>query len=152
MSELSTRNRRNQGGIRDLWNDPFRQFGNGLSQFFRQAFEGSGSEITLGKYPVDVEEDGNSIIVEAELPGFKKEEIEVNVESGVLTIKAERMPKESVDKQQHLNERRYTRVMRSFNLPSSIDDSDVDATLNDGVLKICLKKSEAAKPRRIEVK
>ncbi len=102
-------------------------------------------------YPVDIREEDDSIMVEAELPGFKREEIDVNLDQGILSISAERKSEEEKGKE-HLNERRFTRVERSFTLPAAVDESNVDAKLEDGVLRLRMPKGEEAKPKRIEVK
>ena len=105
-------------------------------------------------YPVDIREDEKNIYVEAELPGFSKDEIDVNLEQGVLNISAEhREDKKEQEKQRsHLRERAYRRIERSFSLPTSVDESDVDAKLDDGVLRLTLKKTESESPRKIEIK
>lgn len=104
-------------------------------------------------YPVDIREDDNHIIVEAELPGFKKNEINVTMEQGVLSISGQRQEKEEKDEgEQHLHERRFTRVSRSFRLPMPVDEGQVDCKLNDGVLTVKLPKRDEVKPRKIEVK
>jgi len=105
----------------------------------------------VASYPVDVREDENHILVEAEMPGFKKDEVNVTLESGVLTIAAERSI-EQKEGTQHLTERTYTRVHRSFSLPNTVNDADVNAELKDGVLHVTLNKREEVKPRKIEIK
>src|SRR5690606_7809254 len=96
-------------------------------------------------------EEDDHITVEAELPGFKRDEISVTMEQGVLTIDAERKVEEKKGHPQ-LNERRWTRVTRSFRLGQAVDEGKVDAKLEDGVLTLTLPKREEVKPRRIEVK
>lgn len=112
---------------------------------------GGSGEFATASYPVDIREEEDQIVVEAELPGFKKDEINVSMEQGVLTINAERKPEESKG-EKHLTERRYTRVTRSFRLPIAVDENKVDAQLKEGVLTLTLPKREEVKPRRIEVK
>jgi HSP20 family protein len=104
-----------------------------------------------GDYPVDIWEDENNIHVEAEMPGFRKDEIDVSLEHDRLSITAERKPEE-VKGTSHLRERRYTRVQRQFTLPDTVDESNVDATFEDGVLKLTMTKRANAERRRIEVK
>lgn len=104
------------------------------------------------KYPVDIHEDEHGLTVEAELPGFSKDQVEVNVEQGVLSISAERNANEKKDGKSHLRERRYTRVARKFSLPTTVDTAAVDASLSDGVLTLKFPKRDEVKPRRIEVK
>lgn len=110
----------------------------------------SGTE-ALGAYPVDITEDDDHVYVQAELPGFTKDQIEVTIENGVLSLQAQRETPEPKG-QQHLRERRFTRVARSFTLPNTVDESKVDCRLENGVLNIKLNKREEVKPRRIEVK
>jgi HSP20 family protein len=108
-------------------------------------------------YPVNVREDADHLVVEAELPGFKKEEIDVSMENQTLTITAEH--KDQHEEKDHndkggdwlLRERRYSRYQRSFTLPPTVDSQTVDAKLNDGVLTITLAKRAETKPRRISV-
>jgi len=106
-------------------------------------------------YPVDIEEDENNVYVEAEMPGFSKDEIEVTLENGVLSISAERQQHSSGEgepgRRSHLHERRYTRVARRFALPTTLDESDVQAKLDNGVLRLTIPKKEEVRPRRIEV-
>ncbi|MFW6060455.1 MAG: Hsp20/alpha crystallin family protein [Phycisphaeraceae bacterium] len=111
---------------------------------------GNGGQLTAA-YPVDIREDDNHVYVEAELPGFKKDEIEVTMEQGILTINASRKQEERQG-EEHLTERRFTRVSRSFRLPTPVDEGNIDAHLEEGVLTLTLPKREEVKPRRIEVK
>ena len=106
---------------------------------------------TTGIYPVDIREDDDHIYVEAELPGFKREDVEVTLENGMLHILAQRKQEEPKG-ETHLAERRFVRVARSFTLPNSVDEGKVDAKLTDGVLYLTLNKREEVKPRKIEVK
>lgn len=114
------------------------------------AWRGDGGQLTA-TYPVDIREDDNHVYVEAELPGFKKDEIEVTMEQGILTINAVRKQEER-EGEHHLSERRFTRVSRSFRLPTPVDENQIDAHLEGGVLTLTLPKREEVKPRRIEVK
>ena len=138
---------RRREGNGNYWS-PFDVFGREMSRWFGNLDE---SRDLVGSYPVDVREDENFIHVEAEMPGFKKDEIEVTLEKGLLHIQAQRKVEEKQG-EQHLSERRFTRVSRSFTLPSSVDESKVDATLTDGVLHLKLHKREEVKPRKIQVK
>ena len=100
---------------------------------------------------VDVSESDEEIVVNAELPGVKSEDVKVTVEDDVLTIEGEKKREdESVDGQTHRVERSYGRFVRSFKLPAVNADS-VSATYSDGVLKVSLPKPETAKPKQIEI-
>lgn len=140
--------------IRRTFDNPFqalRDFDRVVNRMWDQVEEGVG---TAG-FPVDIREQGEQLVVEAELPGFRKDQIDVSVEEGVLSIEAERGKPTEADSdtaKTHDNERRYTRVARRFTLPSSYDPNSVDASLADGVLTLKLSKREESKPRKIEVK
>lgn len=152
MSRSVTR-REDRGRVSHLYDDPFQTLEGRMNQMLRGMFDSMGTESGLGNYPVDVDEDDDKITIEAEMPGFKRDEIDVNVENGVLTIKAERSSKEDNNgTKRHLSERRFTRVQRAFTLPRTVDGSDVEAKLGDGILTLTLKKTEESKPRKIEIR
>jgi HSP20 family protein len=140
--------------VGSTWADPFellhRDFDRMLSRHLGDG-EGPAQGLTAA-YPVDIREDQDHVYVDAEMPGFTRDQVDVTLENGVLTLNAERKIDEQPEGQQHLNERRFTRVSRSFTLPNTVDESKVDATLVDGVLKLTLHKREEVKPRRIEIK
>jgi HSP20 family protein len=132
-----------------------RELDSALGRFFGiGGRETNGSGGYLAPYAVDVREDADHIYVEAEMPGFKKDEIDVTLENQTLTIAAERREESGKDakKGEHLlRERRYTRFLRSFTLPPTVDEQTVNAKLADGVLTITLNKREETKPRKISV-
>jgi HSP20 family protein len=105
----------------------------------------------VGTYPVDVEEQNGSITVEAEMPGFKKDEITITVDGDVMRIAAERDIREPEGKR-HLRERRFARVDRVLTLPAYVDEKGAKANLEDGVLRVELPKAEGARTHRIEVR
>ncbi len=110
----------------------------------------SETELT-GVYPVDMYEDEGFIIVEAELPGFKKDEIDVTLSKGMVEISAQREPGETKGKKQ-VSERKTLKVKRSLRLPSEVDESNIKATLEDGVLTLKIPKKEEKEGRKIEIK
>jgi len=130
-----------------------REFGNAFGRLFnvRDALEGS----TFAPYAVDVREDADHIFVDAELPGFQKDQIDITLENQTLAITADRHEAEQESNGESggylLKERRHTRFSRSFTLPPTVDESKVDAKLSDGVLRITLNKREESKPRKINV-
>ncbi len=128
-----------------------RDFGNLMDRMFHRDFFGDGG--TFAPYGVDVREDADHLYVEAELPGFTKDQIDITLENATLTIAAERKEEPGEEKKGDwlLRERRYARYNRSFNLPPTVDEKTVDAKLVDGVLKITLNKREESKPRKIAV-
>jgi HSP20 family protein len=102
---------------------------------------------------VDLYEDKDNVFVKAELPGLKKEDIDVSLEDGVLTISGERKSEEKVEgKEARRSERFYGQFRRGITLSSEVKADQVTATYKDGVLTVTLPKVEAAKPKQIEVK
>lgn len=158
--------------------DPFevaqREFDHILGRFLGgYAPRNSENGGPLAPYGVDVREDADHIYVEAELPGFRKEDVNIVLENNTLSISAERseqngqvpaaqpaVPAHPGNGNGHaakpqgnwlLRERRYTRFQRSFTLPDSVDEQSVNARLQDGVLAITLNKRDEVKPRKITV-
>jgi HSP20 family protein len=99
---------------------------------------------------LDVYQDKDQFTVVAELPGLKKEDIELSLHDGVITISGERK-QEKKGEEGYKNERFFGRFQRSVTLPSSVDGDKVRATYQDGILKVVLPKAEEAKPKQIEV-
>ena len=136
--------------LRRIYSNPFDELQREINRAVNAGWSVANGDLATAAYPVDIREDADAITVEAEMPGFKKDEISVTLEQGVLSISAERKSEE-VKGEQHLTERCYRRVARSFKLPVQVDESKVDAKLSDGVLTLKLAKREEVKPRKIEV-
>ena len=100
--------------------------------------------------PVDIAENAEGYTVKASVPGVKPEELDINIENNVLTIRAERKAEESND-ELRLQERYYGRLERCFTLPAEVDASKAEAKLEHGVLTLSLPKAEAVKPKTIKV-
>ena len=132
--------------------DPFSSLQRELNRAFDRAWPEEQQQDLVGAYPVDIRETDDQVVVEAELPGFDKKDVDITLENGVLTIQAEREDNGESNGQRHLNERRFTRVARSFTLPQTVDEQNVDARLDNGVLTLSLNKKEEARSRKIEVK
>jgi HSP20 family protein len=102
---------------------------------------------------VDIKEDGQNFLIEADIPGVEPKDIEIAMENGVLTIKGERQT-ESRDEGNNYQrvERIHGSFYRRFTLPDTADPERVSATGKNGVLQITIPKREVAKPRKIEIK
>ena len=111
---------------------------------------GDGNAELAAAYPADIWEDEENVYVQAELPGFSKDDIEVTLEQGTLQISATRRVEERKGSQ-FLNERRYTRSFRSFTLPTPVEEDKVQASVENGVLHLTLPKRAEVKPRKIKV-
>jgi HSP20 family protein len=103
--------------------------------------------------PVDIyETDAHEIVLKAELPEMKREDIGLTFENGVLTLKGERKVESDIKRENfQRTERRYGSFTRSFTLPNTVDASRISASYRDGVLTIRLPQREEAKPKQIAV-
>ena len=150
---LPTRVNRGDGATSDSYDSAQREFDTMLNRFF--GGQGVGSDgARLAPYGVDIREDGDHFYVEAELPGFRREDVEVTLENQTLTISARRELNRNGDQKKGdllLHERRYSQFLRSLTLPPTVDEQTVNAKLQDGVLMITLNKREETKPRKIQV-
>ncbi len=101
---------------------------------------------------VDIYETENELVLKADLPDVKLEDIEVRVENDTLTLKGERkFQKDESVKGYHRIERSYGSFTRSFTVPATVDAEKVAAELKNGVLTVTLPKKEAAKPRQVKI-
>ena len=101
---------------------------------------------------VDVYEDDHNVVLKAELPGVDPNDVELRVEGSTLFLKGERkFEKESKEENYHLIERSYGSFLRTFELPNTVDASNVSANYNDGVLTVTLPKREKTKPKTIKI-
>lgn len=135
--------------LQKLFPEGVREFDTLLNQVF------GGSAIrplaSVWRSPLSVWEADNTLHVEVDLPGVKREDVEITFEKGELTITAER--KTHTENPVHLhNERTYGKVSRSVTLPDTVDPNTIEAALTDGVLRVSIQKLPEAQPRKIEVR
>lgn len=141
-----------------------REFDTVLNRFFGGGYGDVADGGSLAPYGVDVREDADHIYVEAELPGYKKDDVDITLENQTLTITAQKRSEQQTPQQAGggegkqaqkggylLRERRYSRFQRSFTLPDTVDEQTVNAKLAEGVLTITLNKRPETKPRKIQV-
>jgi HSP20 family protein len=138
--------------------DPYREFNtfaDRLSRVLAQTTpRNRDEEMSLGTWlpPVDIAEDEDRITLTAELPGFKEDQIQIQMEGGVLTLRGERkFEEEKEGRNFHRVERSYGQFVRSFTLPNNVDREQIKASFSDGLLHIELPKREEAKPRQIKI-
>jgi HSP20 family protein len=141
------------------WSDPFREFAqlqDRMNRVFSDVY-GRGEEglMTSGTWvpPVDIYQNGDQeVVLKAELPDMAREDIDITVDNGTLTIKGEkRFSNDAKEEQYHRIERRYGAFSRSFTLPRTVDPSKVAADYRNGVLTVRLPLREEARPRQIKV-
>ena len=134
--------------------DPLEQISNlrdEVNRLFESPLAGLTQAFNSWSPAVDLYEDKDNVVVKAELPGMKKEEIDVSLHEGALTISGERKIEREEKGETYRSERFFGRFQRSVMLPSAVDESKVSASYKDGILTITLPKSEEAKPKQIEV-
>jgi HSP20 family protein len=102
--------------------------------------------------PVDIYETEDALVLTAMLPGVSKDDVSIEVHNNTLLLRGERKPASAVsDERYYRRECVYGPFQRSFVLPATVDQNQVQATYHDGILELRLPKSEAAKPRRIAI-
>ena len=140
--------------------DPFREL-RGLQDEMNRLFNlgvsrsGNGEDIVRGAWSpsVDIFENQDKIVLEAELAGMKPEEVDISIENNIITLKGERKFEKTEDKDNyHRVERSYGSFVRSFTLPRTVVGDEAEANFNNGVLTVTLPKREEAKARKIEIK
>ena len=128
--------------------DPFRELENLEKSFFSKNY--------LTSFSTDIRDNGDSYLLEADLPGFNRENIKIDIKDGCMTVSAERRSdneKKDKDNKVVYSERSYGSFSRSFDV-SGINEDAITAEYRDGVLKVVMPKKEAALPEKksIEVK
>jgi HSP20 family protein len=124
-----------------------------FNEFFRGGEAHEGSWWAGAWTPaVDLYETDDALVLKAELPGFSKDDVHLELKDNTLTLHGERKRELDVKEgQYHRVERAYGVFRRSFMLPALVDADKVEATFKDGVLELKLPKAEEAKPKRIAI-
>ena len=128
----------------------------GLDDFFEGFFrpvryeEGEKGDLVPR---MDIRETDESFIIKAEMPGIKKDDIEINIHDGLLTISGESEEKSEEKEEGKIvrQERRYGKYVRSMTVGNNIDQENINASYNDGVLELTLPKLAAVEPKKIKV-
>ena len=136
--------------------DPFNDL---VDDFFKGflvrpvAYEGGRGTESLARMKVDVAEKNGAYIVTAELPGVKKEEIQVSIDGAQVTLAAEVKREKEVAQDERVlhTERTFGKVTRSFSLPQEVDEAKAEAKYRDGVLELTLPKKTAAQRKQITI-
>jgi len=125
-----------------------------LQRMFEPIARPNDEDLVSGTWvpPVDVAETQEKIVVRAEVPGMKQEDIQIEFENGLLTLRGERkLDKQEPNVNYHRVERVYGAFSRSFTLPRSVDAEKITASYHDGILEIDVPKKEEAKPKQIRI-
>jgi len=127
-----------------------RRFSDIMDEFFNDAVATRKNTFAPS---IDISETDKQFIVDVEVPGINKKDIELNLENNMLTISGERsFNKEEEGKQYHRVESHYGTFNRSFRLPENVDSDSIKATYNNGILNITVDKSEEKLKKQIEIK
>ena len=117
-----------------------------MGNFARQA------QLFSGWTPVlDLYQDNDNVVATVELPGMRKDDIEISLHDGMLTIAGERKTETQGGEKAERSERYIGKFRRSITLPTRVDADKVSATYKDGILTVTLSKAEEAKPKQIQV-
>jgi HSP20 family protein len=138
--------------------DPFREM-TSVQERMKRVFDDlrdrtGAEEVAPGAWvpPIDIHETPESLVLKAELPGLKREDISIELQDGTLILKGEKRFARDVNEENYRRiERTYGAFQRSFTLPGIIKQDGVKAKFNDGILEITLPKAEEAKPRQVKV-
>ncbi|MBI3406332.1 MAG: Hsp20/alpha crystallin family protein [Acidobacteria bacterium] len=126
-----------------------------LSRLFEDSFvrfPNDDSSITTWAPAVDIFEDGDNLVVKADLPDVNEEDLDLRIENNTLTIRGERKFEKKVQEENYLRvERRYGSFSRSFSLPNTVNTETIKADYKNGVLTVTLPKREESKPKQIKV-
>ena len=141
-----TSEKNNKFGTLDIDLTPIRKLGRRMDSFFNQSFKHMNSIFDLRPFWVEVNESDSNFIVTAELPGYKREQIRVEVLGHYLRISVEDIDKnEEVDKRKQLYSHRHVNQFkeRMVNLPFEIPEKEMKASFNNGLLKLIIPKENS---------
>ena len=131
------------------WHRPRREF----ERMFRLFDDLLGERLGRAFPPLNLWADDSKAVLTVEVPGVKPENLDVSVENDVATIRGSRSPEKVEEDESFLrHERGHRDFARSISLPFPVEADKVEATCNHGVLRVTLPRSEASKPKKIEIK
>lgn len=126
-----------------------------INRLFNETFDRSSEEANLTPWApaVDIYETEHNLVVKADLPDIKPEELDIRVENNILTIRGERKFEKKVEENNYLRvERAYGSFSRSFSLANTVNTEAIQADYQNGVLTLNIPKREEAKPKQIKVR
>ncbi|MEW6635530.1 MAG: Hsp20/alpha crystallin family protein [Actinomycetota bacterium] len=142
-------------GFYDLQSEMNRMFDDMFGSFFRGplATRRQRPEVAEWSPTMDVFGRDGDLVIKAELPGVRQEDVDVTLQNGVLTISGERKAEHEEERAgYYVRERRYGHFHRSMTLPEDVDESRIHATFKDGVLEVTVEGAAAVRePKRIQI-
>ena len=149
----------------DRWFDPFEELRRLQERMYRifkeiepsfmerKMLPATGGELATVEPFVDVIDNGDKVVVAADIPGVEKEDLSVNISGDMLEISAERKKEAEEKKEGYVRrERTYTSYYRAIPLPAEVDADKADATFENGVLEITMPKVQVPEKKKIEIK
>jgi HSP20 family protein len=123
-----------------------------MNHFYEQAARTQEEQLGTWAPAVDIYETEKEIVLKADLPGVNLSDVDIRVENNILTVSGERhFEKEVKQDNFHRVERVYGNFARTFTLPNTVNSEKIDATYENGVLKITMQKREEARPKQIKI-
>ena len=135
----------------DRWSNLRDELNSFFDMPFWSGFDHTGQLFAGWSPALDLYESGDHLVAVVELPGMRKEDIDISLHDGTLTISGERKRESNNGENVQRTERYVGTFRRSITLPTQVDASKVGATYQDGILKVTLPKAEGAKPKQIQV-
>ena len=131
----------------------FDNFNDDINRYFGNMRSRTAAGQERNRAPaVDIREEENRYLLSADIPGVDRENIEIVVENGVLTLKGERTGETGINGQHYRHrERMHGTFMRQFTLPETVDTQNISATVKDGVLDVVIPKQAKPQPTRITI-
>lgn len=122
------------------------------NDFTRPFVRLAGNGSALGFMPLDVRADAESLTIEASLPGIRPEDVEITVEGGTVTLSSTSRAERTEEEGSYLvREIRRGAVTRSIALPEGLEPDKASATIENGMLRLCIPRAEQVKPQRIKI-
>jgi HSP20 family protein len=140
-------------GFRDMQSEMDRLFDEAFGGFGRRRSRQGSGQLAEWAPAVDVLTKDGNLLIRAELPGVKREDVDITLQNGVLTIAGEHKVDEEEERGgYHVRERRYGSFRRSMSLPEGIDESKIHAKFEDGVLEVNVEGAAVERaPKRIQI-
>lgn len=130
----------------------FDQFNDEMNRYFSSMRRTAANQEHDWTPAVDIHEEDSRYMLTADIPGVNRNDVEITLEDGVLTVKGERKSETEVAEEGYRRrERIYGTFVRQFNLPDTVDTANISAKAEDGVLKIEIPKQEKPQPKKIAV-
>jgi|MudIll2142460700_1097286.scaffolds.fasta_scaffold96359_2 HSP20 family protein len=142
---------------RDTWLDPWNEFDRMFEDIMsdRWLMPFSGPRATMAPHVprVDVTDEGDHLLIAADMPGVPKENVEVEILDGMLHVRSKVDEERKEEGRNYLrHERRYSSFSRSFMLPEGVKEDAIEANMRDGVLKVKVPKEKPEEPKKVTVK